>query len=84
MAVQLRSGKELSNSRAEKKEKIEQEEEEETGRKNRKSSSELMTGPDPDTLLGSPGWSRLVKFHYVIPREDTVELHFKEGSKHMH
>ena len=38
MEVQLRSGKELSNSRAE---KTEQEEEEETGRKNRKSSSEL-------------------------------------------
>ena len=43
-----------------------------------------LTGPDPDTLPGSPGWSRLVKFHCTIPREDTVELHFKEGSKHMH
>ena len=31
-----------------------------------------------------PGWSRLVKSHCTIPREDTVELHFKEGSKHMH
>ena len=41
MVVQLRSGKELSNNRVEKKEKIEQEEEEETGRKNIKSSSEL-------------------------------------------
>ena len=41
MAVQLRSGKELSNSRAEKKENTKQEEEEETGRENRKSSSEL-------------------------------------------
>ena len=41
MEVQLRSGKELSNSRAEKTEKTEQEEDEETGRKNRKSSSEL-------------------------------------------
>ena len=41
MAVQLRSGKELSNNRTEKKEKTEQEEEEETERKNRRSSSEL-------------------------------------------
>ena len=41
MAVQLRSGKELSNNRAKKIEKTEQEKEEETGRKNRKSSSEL-------------------------------------------
>ena len=45
---------------------------------------DLMTGPDPNTLPGSPRWSRLVKFHCTIPREDTVELHFKEGSKHMH
>ena len=44
----------------------------------------MMTGPNPDTLPGSPGWSLLVKFHCTIPREDTVELHFKEGSKHMH
>ena len=41
MVVQLRSGKELSNSRAEKTEKTEQEEEEETVRENRKRSSEL-------------------------------------------
>ena len=41
MAVQLRSGKELSNTRAERKEKTEQEEEEETRRENRKNSSEL-------------------------------------------
>ena len=41
MAVQLRSGKELSNSRAKKIKKTRQEEEEETRRKNRKSSSEL-------------------------------------------
>ena len=41
MAVHLRSGKELRNSRVEKKEKTEQEEEEETGRKNRRSSSKL-------------------------------------------
>ena len=44
----------------------------------------LLTGPDSDTLPGFPGWSRLVKSHCTIPREDTVELHFKEGSKHMH
>ena len=43
-----------------------------------------LIGPDPDTLPGSPRWSRLVKFHCTFPREDTVELHFKEGSKHMH
>ena len=43
--------------------------------------AKIVTGPDPDTL---PGWSRLVKSHCTIPREDTVELHFKEGSKHMH
>ena len=42
MAVQLRSGKEMSNSRVEKKEKTEQEKEEATGRKNIKSSSELI------------------------------------------
>ena len=45
---------------------------------------EFVTGPDPDTLPGFPGWSCLVKFHCTIPKEDTVELHFKEGSKHMH
>ena len=44
----------------------------------------IVTGPDPDTLPGSPEWSRLVKFHCTIPREDKVELQFKEGSKHMH
>ena len=43
MAVHLRSGKELSNNRAEEIEKTEQEEDEETGTKNRKSSSELIT-----------------------------------------
>ena len=41
MAVQLRSGKDLSNSRAEKKENTKQEEKEETGRENRKNSSKL-------------------------------------------
>ena len=43
-----------------------------------------LTIPDPDTLLGFPGLSRLVKSHCTIPREDTVELHFNEGSKHLH
>ena len=43
-----------------------------------------MTGPDPDTFLGFPGWSRLVKSHCTIHKEDMVELHFKEGSKLMH
>ena len=42
MAVHLRSGKELSNSRTKMKEKTEQEKDEETGRKNRKSSSKLI------------------------------------------
>ena len=41
MAVQLRSDKELSNSRVKRKEKIEQEDEEETGRENRKNNLEL-------------------------------------------
>ena len=44
----------------------------------------LWATPDPDTLPRFPGWSRLVKSHCTIPREDTVELHLKEGSKHMH
>ena len=49
-----------------------------------RSVGRYMIGLDPDTLPGFPGWSRLVKSHCTIPREDTVELHFKEGSKHMH
>ena len=40
MAIQLRSGKELSNSRAEKKERSEQEEVKETGKEDRKNNSE--------------------------------------------
>ena len=40
MAVQLRSGKELSSSKEENKERSEQEEDKETGKENRKSSSE--------------------------------------------
>ena len=40
MEVQLRSGKEMSNSRAKKKEKIDQKEEKEIGREDRRSNSE--------------------------------------------
>ena len=43
MAVQLRSGKEMSSSRAEKKEKIDQKEEKEIGREDRWSNSEQTT-----------------------------------------
>ena len=43
-----------------------------------------MTRPDPDTLLGFPGWSRLVKSHCTIPKEYPMEPHFKKESKHMH
>ena len=35
----------------------------------RRRTLEFMTGPDPDTPPGFPGWSRLVEFHYTIPRE---------------
>ena len=55
MAIQLRSGKELSNSRTEKKEKTEQEEEEETGRKNRKSISELTAETENKVQSEHPG-----------------------------
>ena len=55
MTVQLRSGKELSNSRAEKTEKTEQEEEEETERKNRKSSSKLTTDTENKVKNEQPG-----------------------------
>ena len=55
MAVQLRSGKELSNSRIENKEKTEQEEEEETGRKNRRSSSELIVETENKVQTEQPG-----------------------------
>ena len=37
-----------------------------------------MTGPDPNTLPGYPGWSRLVEFHCTIPRECTKGPHLKE------
>ena len=40
MAFQLRSGKEMNNSRVEKKEKIDQKEEKEIGREDRRSNSE--------------------------------------------
>ena len=55
MAVQLRSGKELSSSIAEKKEKIEQEEDEEIGRENRKSSSELTIETENKVQTKQPG-----------------------------
>ena len=41
-------------------------------------AKECLTGPDLDTLLGFPGWSRLVKFHCTIPRECTKGPHLKE------
>ena len=37
-----------------------------------------VTGPDPDTLPGYPGWSRLVESHCTIPRECTKGPHLKE------
>ena len=55
MAVHLKSGKELSNNKAEKTEKIEQEEEKETGRKNRNSSSELTADTDNKVQNEQPG-----------------------------
>ena len=39
---------------------------------------QVVTGPDPDTLPGYPGWSLLVEFHYTIPRECTKGPHLKE------
>ena len=33
----------------------------------------LVTGPNPDTPPGFPGWSRLVEFQCTIPRECTKE-----------
>ena len=44
----------------------------------------LVTGSDPDTLPGFPGWYRLVKSHCTIPREYPMKPHFKKESKHMH
>ena len=55
MAIQLRSGKELRNSRVEKKEKTEQEEDEETGRENRNSSSELTAETENKVQTEQPG-----------------------------
>ena len=55
MVVQLKSGKELSNSRAKKTEKTEQEEEEETGRNNRKSSLELTADTENKVQNEKPG-----------------------------
>ena len=58
MAVHLRSGKELRNSRAEKKEKTEQEEEEETGRNYRRGSSKLTVETDNKVKTEQPGENR--------------------------
>ena len=38
----------------------------------------FVTGPDPDTPPGFPGWSRLVEFHCTILRECTKGPHLKE------
>ena len=38
----------------------------------------ILTGPDPNTPPGFPGWSRLVEFHCTIPREGTKGPHLKE------
>ena len=38
----------------------------------------VMTGPDPNTPPGVPGWSRLVEFHCTIPRECKKGPHLKE------
>ena len=38
----------------------------------------MMTRPDPDTLPGYPGWSRLVESHCTISRECTKVPHLKE------
>ena len=55
MAVQLRSGKEMSNNIAKKKKKTKQEEEEETGRKNRRSNSELTAETKNKVQTEQPG-----------------------------
>ena len=44
----------------------------------------FVTRPDPDTLPEFPGWSRLVKSHYTIPREYPMKPQFKKESRHMH
>ena len=38
----------------------------------------LLTRPDPDTLPGSPGWSRLVESHYKTYREYAMEPHLRK------
>ena len=73
MAITLRSGRELQKRKEDEKIITEKEGKEETGKEN-----EYMTGPDPDTLPGFPGWSRLVEFHCKIPRECTKGSHLKE------
>ena len=34
----------------------------------------MVTGPNPDTPPGFPGWSHLVEFHCTIPRECTRDV----------
>ena len=60
MVVQLRSGKELSNYRVERKENTEQEEEEETRRKNRKNSLELTAETENKVQTEQP-WKNCEK-----------------------
>ena len=55
MEVHLRSGKELSNSITEMKEKTDQEKDEEIGRKNRKSSLELIVETENKVQNEQPG-----------------------------
>ena len=38
----------------------------------------IMIGPNPNTLPGYPGWSRLVESHWTIPRECTKGPYLKE------
>ena len=47
-------------------------------------ASGTVTRPDPDTLPGFLGWSRLMKSHCTIPREYPMEPHFKKESRHIH
>ena len=47
-------------------------------RQRRRRRERKLTGPDPDTPPGFPGWSRLVEFHCTIPREYTKGPHLKE------
>ena len=51
---------------------------EEFFRLEQKNMSVSVTGPDPDTPPGFPGWSHLMEFHCTIPRECTRGPHLKE------